>query len=541
MTRETSDSVTSLRVSAFALAVGIVALAPRLIRAWDSREGIIARSTPDDAFYYFAIARNILDGNGATFDGINVTNGFHPLWLALITPFWVFGGDTPIHLALTLGALFGAATASLIFLLLHHATRSVLPGLLGGLFFALHPAIVTDSVNGLESSLTVVLIALALFALLRLRLAEPDAETRSLAFAMFGLVCALLMLARTDSVFIVAALVLYIAVRQGFSRWRYPAMVVAVASVCMLPWFIWSKLATGAFTQISGRVGGVYFRKAYINEHGDALGTRVRHGWEVIRQIFTEEVPQSYFISQERSEWIAILAAVLVIATVAVAAWRLRGSYGTVALVVAVAATGFALGLAYHGGVRWFTRTWYYAPAAYFGAVALGLFLHAIVVLVRDAVPGIRPRVYQFLMGGVYTVAAIGLWFAYEPQSALDEPAGGRFSLQMYEGARWMAENTPPGVRAGSFNAGIIGYYAERPVVNLDGVVNEDAYHALDDCTMTVYIVEAGIDYLIDWQRALWLAACGPPSFTQKVVASFESGTSYGAFEIVAVEPIRAN
>jgi hypothetical protein len=34
----------------------------------------------DDAFYYFKIAQNIVEGKGISFDGITITNGFHPLW-----------------------------------------------------------------------------------------------------------------------------------------------------------------------------------------------------------------------------------------------------------------------------------------------------------------------------------------------------------------------------------------------------------------------------------------------------------------------------
>ncbi len=46
----------------------------------------------DDSFYYFQIARNLAEGQFSTFDGgITRTNGYHPLWLVLIAPFyWVF-------------------------------------------------------------------------------------------------------------------------------------------------------------------------------------------------------------------------------------------------------------------------------------------------------------------------------------------------------------------------------------------------------------------------------------------------------------------
>ncbi len=52
----------------------------------------------DDAFYYFQIAHNLADGQFSTFDGgITRTNGYHPLWLWLITPFyWIFDKETAL-------------------------------------------------------------------------------------------------------------------------------------------------------------------------------------------------------------------------------------------------------------------------------------------------------------------------------------------------------------------------------------------------------------------------------------------------------------
>lgn len=39
----------------------------------------------DDSYFYLKIAQNISSGFGSTFDGINPTNGYHPLWLWIIS------------------------------------------------------------------------------------------------------------------------------------------------------------------------------------------------------------------------------------------------------------------------------------------------------------------------------------------------------------------------------------------------------------------------------------------------------------------------
>ena len=44
----------------------------------------------DDAFYYYKVAQNVLAGHGFTFDQINLTNGFHPLWMVVcLGVFWL--------------------------------------------------------------------------------------------------------------------------------------------------------------------------------------------------------------------------------------------------------------------------------------------------------------------------------------------------------------------------------------------------------------------------------------------------------------------
>ena len=58
----------------------------------------LVSNTHDDAFYYFQIARNLAEGKFSTFDGgITRTNGYHPLWLLLTTPFyWVFDKEAAL-------------------------------------------------------------------------------------------------------------------------------------------------------------------------------------------------------------------------------------------------------------------------------------------------------------------------------------------------------------------------------------------------------------------------------------------------------------
>jgi hypothetical protein len=71
------DRIAKGMVAAYAAAS--VALAALLPIRW------LARLFQDDAFFYLAIARNFASGKGSSFDGIHPTNGYHPLWMFVLS------------------------------------------------------------------------------------------------------------------------------------------------------------------------------------------------------------------------------------------------------------------------------------------------------------------------------------------------------------------------------------------------------------------------------------------------------------------------
>jgi hypothetical protein len=80
--------------------------------------------------------------------------------------------------------------------------------------------------------------------------------------------------------------------------------------------------------------------------------------------------------------------------------------------------------------------------------------------------------------------------------------------VQQLEAARWLATRTPPQARIGAFNAGIYSYFSGRSVVNLDGVVNADAFVARRDGRLLDYALAAAIDHVVDWRGTLPMLGC---------------------------------
>jgi len=73
------------------------------------------------------------------------------------------------------------------------------------------------------------------------------------------------------------------------------------------------------------------------------------------------------------------------------------------------------------------------------------------------------------------------------------------YTKAQYEAASWLSQNTDPKARIAAFQSGIFGYFSERHVVNLDGVVNPSALPYYLEGDIVSYLRKERIDYLVDW------------------------------------------
>ncbi len=72
----------------------------------------------DDGFFYFKAAQNIVAGNGISFDGINPTNGFHPLWMLICVGVFAVVKSSlilPLRVIILIFGIFCTASGLLLF------------------------------------------------------------------------------------------------------------------------------------------------------------------------------------------------------------------------------------------------------------------------------------------------------------------------------------------------------------------------------------------------------------------------------------------
>ncbi len=474
----------------------------------------VSHVIPDDGYYYLQIARNVAAGQGSTLDGINPTNGYHPLWMAaLVTLYRTLPEPIVLPTALILGSLLGAATLLLLQRLLRRLQVSagrqmVALGLLG-----LNPWLLMQWVNGLETavaSVTLVTTWLACLAWIQ----SPSKQSWKWAAGTAAL-GGLATLGRTDHLILVMPPLLYAWWVAG-KDWRRLLVMGAAGLAVLSPWLAWNLATFGSVTQSSGAAFSYTQHQLLLVPQGSGPVTYAKGAilgsLQVLRWI-------GYSLAAP-GVWVG-LAALAVAAT-----WRRRPWISSPrSTFLWSAALGVLLLLAAHGAIRWSFRTWYAVPT---------LMVASLLVAAFSSWSSLRlPR---WVVGGAATLGLVAYALA-----AQRYPAEHASQANMYRAAEWASRNVPADVRVGVFNSGIMAYFSGRTVVNLDGLVSNAAADALRERRLWEYVRQQQLGYLVDYDmnfsyRQAW--AWGADWRSQvELVQDLSEGSGRGPIRVYRVLP----
>lgn len=455
--------------------------------------------TMDDGFYYLNIARHVAQGHGATFDGVHPTNGYHPLWMLMLVPvFWLTSSPAPALLAAKLlqGTL-AVVTAWLLFRLARrHLDAPAASLVVLAWAAAVHPLFLSGMEHGLHTLLTV---ALAL-VLERVWGRARDPGVR--ACGAVGLVAALLVLARIDAALLVAlvltppALRLSGAVRSpeapGPGRWRALAALVGPPALVTLGYVASNLVAFGHASPVSSAVKRDWSR---VLLSGDPLFRA--EGWWAAK---SAHLLRPLTGSLDRWEswplrvgllciglWLAVVVLSRWVPAIArrtgpIASWSPWALYGVLQVGIH--------GLWFHAGLSY--APWYFAVQPWLGPLLLVRLVAGPPVEPRSGARAVlRPALCLAIGSALVAVAA---WtFAVE---AREQRTFGPPPQRVV--ADWIDRTLPPDLVIGSWNAGMLGYWSGRRVVNLDGLVNSWRYFSEHRHELEHYLRSEGVDVLVD-------------------------------------------
>lgn len=410
----------------------------------------------DDSFYYLQVARAIAEGNGSTFDGIEPTNGYHPLWMAILVPVqWVArgDGDLAVRLALLLSGGLGVASLALLRTLLRPRIGSW--GVVVAFLLWSWPRFFGFSQNLLESSLVIFLLLLWV----RIWLAPP-ARRRTLLLGILG---AAIALARLDTVFFLAAWgahEVWMAFRPGAPRpnrlagLRRDLAPLLLAALLIAPYLLWNLSQSGHLQPISGAMKSSF----------PAVHPTWRYLWE--------------FPDFSLLFGLALVLAGCLLRTDTPPLVRAAGLLGLAALLHLGYAVLFMV---------WGVDRWHFVLLAPLGLLALPW---AAAWGARRYLPSPPTQA---------VVIAAGLWLAAAVQTTALKLRDGRWLAHTRDLALWAKGALEPDAVVAMTDAGVFAYWSGRTTINLDGLINNYRYRDLLRAgRLSDYLAERGVDYVLD-------------------------------------------
>ena len=444
---------------------------------------LIYEVNSDDSFYYFKIAQHLAEGKFSTFDGgITRTNGYHPIWLLLITPFyWVFDSVQALFAIKAFEILLVAGGVALIALAarLAHLPWILLIGVLPPLYMAGDRGLI----QGTEAAAALFWLGL-LFLALVLWARKPARWFGLLAAILFSLPWVRLELA---AVSFAAAGALYLLGSQDGDASRITRLKPMLAAIAgLLACFAWNWLAFGGPVPVSGLVRRSWSVLRWQEEGGYSLERNLQESLQI--HAFDNELPVA----------LGICVGFLLLLWLARRFWR-REYWPLLAFLVgAFSVAAGHLGkfvqtvLAMHPD--WSTYVHYFVPGYLMMALAVPVGCCAALGILRGFLGAKRPWEVKRLGQGIVIAGVLYLIvvadFA-EPFRGVQmrgwHSSGEDWFEPEYPAALIMNRLLPEGSVVGSWDAGILGYFSHFPVVNLDGVVNSyDYFHATRE-TLGVY------------------------------------------------------
>lgn len=483
MTERRSDNLAArIRWAAgLFLALG---LAIRLTGVFCSENRLFKQFPTEDGYLSLTIARNIALGHGmSTSDGTIATNGTQPLvtliWSGV---FWLVDGDraAAVRSILGLQTIFSLLTVLLIVKLgqqIEPQTQlgKALSWLAGGLWLA-SPVFLGHTMNCLETGLYELAVLTVLLVFMRQSTRGPWGW-RSVVTLGFTLGVAFLV--RNDAVFLcVAVLATHCLSANGaplLRRVLEAAGAGIVALVLALPWLAYN-LTFGSIVPISGQA--------------ESLDQPFAGNLPGLPAILTEYfglavlIPQSF----EQRWWVIVPCTLFVAGCALVFTLFLRRSESPALRRGMFCVAGFVGMLAaYYGlffGAGWFLSR-YLFPLSAFTTL---LWVH----VASWGLGSSRPRLGRGLLaGGLGAALLLSIGFGYRTVShGLEHPH--------FQVVDWVSANVAPTQWVGAVQTGTLGFFHDR-TINLDGKVNPAALAAGRAERLPAYVVETGVDFLIDW------------------------------------------
>jgi len=506
--------------------------------AWSDLSFLIGGNTRvfDDAFYYFQVAKNAALGWGLTFDRINPTNGFQPLWMMLIIPVYTifkFSFETPIHVILTLQVLVGVGALLLQFKTLSQGVGSI--SAIAIILVFLNDYFIRNVVSGMETALVVFSLSWIVYFW-----TTRSNHRDSIAFnsIVLGIISGTLILSRLDAVLLVLVIFLLSNLSSKHSKSKsisWPISLITLALI-LFPYFIWNVIYFGHIAPISGFVKSSFPQFLLIDRlmTGEWQSLLWPNWITIVTIAFVCEAAILLQPSFRAIRFLMLLVALFLFRVNAIfivlfLSGMFDGFYsdhminnGHITfnqIVRYLAIFGICLMIFELSFLRWGIMYWHYSwielVLAPFLAIRIGNFIgRSFKIELSKIISYVKGRTFLRLdfitKRRIQFIAIIVLLLLsgrafWKTTSSYHNQLGSNTESSVltwqhvsYTAAVWASRNLPPDATLAMSDAGVFGYFSDRKVINLDGVINGFEYqYALQQGHGVEWLGQKGVQYLV--------------------------------------------
>lgn len=445
----------------------------------DQRE--LINNFEDDSYYYFTIARHLAEEGNLTFDGHTLANGYHPLWMGVVIPFFMVFDD-PILVLRAVGifstlAAFLTGALSLRYLSTHFSLLATFLG--ASLLLA---CLIAFGSTGMETTILLPMIVVALVYLDRIK-PWSSLKPANRDALWLGSILALVQLARLDAVLlsftILACLVLTIP--PSTKKWQFllllalPPFVTGICYLALNQILFGHLMPTSGMAKMMGPVG-------------------LNFGF--IEQLTNSMNPEGTLWNVYAFMLILALGAFTVLLVKGVHSRRFNPVEGQVIPFI-VSAFFIMYTIFELLNTSWVLWRWYTYPVLLMAVFVLPFatdgLLHSL-----EARQGMD-RALRLIRGTLFIVIFLFLLFAGIRYGYWRKPVSLLYTYENYRLAEELNDRfTAPAIVGMGDRAGSFGYFFEGDVLQLEGLVGDyEILQAIESNQLSNYMEDFGVDYVL--------------------------------------------
>ncbi|MBD3227312.1 MAG: hypothetical protein GF329_03915 [Candidatus Lokiarchaeota archaeon] len=439
-----------------------------LLMALVPYEILIIYIYPDDSYYFFEIAKNLSRNGILSFDTIHITNGFQPLWLLLLLPIFFF--DISNLFALRIIILYQGLITGFTLILVYKTLKKMLDkhaAKLGTLILAFLPISFIVYLDGCEASLNLFLLSLIVYYIV-----NKDFTQLSYNKVIFlAVLSGLSIFTRLDNVIIISAILSWLGF-IGIIKFKKENIKFIILFLCVFPlipgaYLLWNYITFGHIMPISGILWNSSTEYAIFY-------VILVIGLCFLVSLLTKFICKQY----NKQKWNEI-------------------SPHFKFIIIIILLPIFHLSYYFIVGGR--VVAWY-LPVELLSVSIGGAF--AFFYFTNTMNPNKKGRLANFsALSSILTFTIIYIFITTSLNIRLYN-----LSPRYYAATQWVNENTSEDAIIASANAGFLGYFIERPLIETWGLVNSFEFVEKYKGNRTKFIIEGEYDYYIDMRQSIPLS-----------------------------------